>query len=90
LYSFKEIARVISMASGKEITYVQLEEKVYRSYFPVGVADMAVEMLLYYQEFGYFGPRMRERVSWSRGCVKGDVSTFEDFLERNPLPSLRE
>jgi uncharacterized protein YbjT (DUF2867 family) len=90
LYSFEDVAQAISKASGKTVKYIQVSEKVYRSYLPAKFGDTLVEMLLYYQDYGYFGPDMKERITWSAQWVKGHLTSLEEFLEENPLPSLEE
>jgi uncharacterized protein YbjT (DUF2867 family) len=88
LYSLEEITALISKVSGKTVKYVQLEESVFREFSPPIGKDIYSELMLYYQDFGYFGPESKELTTWARQYARGKLTTFEEFLEKNPLPSL--
>jgi len=88
LYSLEEVTALISKVSGKAVKYVQLEESVFREYLPPGAKDIYSDLMLYYQDFGYFGPESKELTAWARQYVRGKLTTLEEFLEKNPLPSL--
>ena len=89
LYTMEEMAEIISKASGKTVVYQQISEEQFRRYLPErvgGFADLLVEMMLYQQEFGYYGPKTKELVAWAAENARGKVHTFEEYLKENPLP----
>ncbi|KAL3426645.1 hypothetical protein PVAG01_00154 [Phlyctema vagabunda] len=80
-----EMAQTISRVSGKTVKYVQIPEEAYRKHLP-GWADILIEMMLYQQDFGYYGPGTRDLVGWAAENARGRLSTFEEYLIANPLP----
>jgi uncharacterized protein YbjT (DUF2867 family) len=53
LYSFEEIVQIISTATGKTVKYSQLPESAFRGFLPPAAADDLLQMLYYFQDFGY-------------------------------------
>ncbi len=84
LYSMEEMARIMSEMSGKTVTYEQIPEETFRQYLPPW-ADQLVEMMLYQQDFGYYGPQTKELVAWASENARGKVHTFEEYLREHPL-----
>ncbi|KAL1961757.1 hypothetical protein VTN77DRAFT_1083 [Rasamsonia byssochlamydoides] len=84
LYSMEEITQIISKVTGKTVRYNQLPEHVFRGFLPIQGADHLVQMLLYFQDFGYFGPKTKESVEWSARNARGKLTTFEEYISRNP------
>jgi uncharacterized protein YbjT (DUF2867 family) len=93
LYSLAEMCRIMSEKSGKTVKYVQLSEEEFRTTLagsPVGnYAEVLIEMMLYQQEFGYYGPQTEELVAWAVKNARGKVTTFEEYLEKHPIPALQ-
>jgi uncharacterized protein YbjT (DUF2867 family) len=93
LYSLAEMCRIMSEKSGKTVKYVQLSEEDFRETVagsPVGnYADILIEMMLYQQEFGYYGPQTEESVAWAVKNARGKVTTFEEYLEKHPIAALQ-
>ena len=42
-------------------------------------------MMLYQQDFDYYGPETKELVAWAAENAQGKVHTFEEYLTENPL-----
>ncbi|KIV82561.1 hypothetical protein PV11_04663 [Exophiala sideris] len=92
VYSMTEIAGIISEVSGKEVKYVQVPPDQYRQTLSGRMgsyADVLVDMMLYQQDFGYFGPQTEELVQWAVDNARGKVTGFKEYLEQHPLPSLQ-
>ena len=85
LYSMEEIAQTISKVSGKIVKYQQIPEATFRQFLPPW-GDMLVEMMLYQQDFGYYGPQTKDLVAWAAENARGKVNNFEEYLTQNPLP----
>ncbi|TVY81088.1 NmrA-like family domain-containing protein [Lachnellula suecica] len=91
-YTFEDCARVIGEVNDKDVFYKQIDEVEVRKALPGPFADMAVEMALYYQDFGYFGPDTKKLVGWTWNNIRGPelLPSFNEWLEKNPLPSLQD
>ncbi|MCJ1320229.1 NmrA-like domain-containing protein 1 [Xylographa vitiligo] len=84
LYSMEEIAQIISKVSGKTVTFEQVSVESFRQGLPPW-GGVLVEMMLFQQEFGYYGPKTKELVAWAVENARGNVHTFEEYLTENPL-----
>jgi len=42
-------------------------------------------MFYYIQDFGYYAPQTKKAVEWSAQEARGKLTTFEDYLAKNPL-----
>lgn len=89
LYSYEDIVQTISKTSGKTVRYNRLPESVFRSYLPPQASDSMIDMFFYFQEFGYYGPQTEELIGWAAQNARGKPTTLEEFLEKNPLPTLQ-
>lgn len=85
VYSFEEIANILSKSSGKTIKFEQTTEKLFRETLPPDLADSLVETMMYFENYGYFGPRTKEKVMATAKIVRGKLSTFQEYLEREPI-----
>ncbi|KAF9899379.1 hypothetical protein EC991_008992 [Linnemannia zychae] len=82
LYTVEEIAQVFSKVTGKVVQYNQLPINVFKEFFPPVAADIFVDMFLYIQDFGYFGPQSKELVAETSSHARGKLTTLEEFLVR--------
>lgn len=85
LYTMEEIVGIISESTGKTVAYRQLPEDVFRKFLPPSMGDYLVHMLLYIQDFGYYGEGTEEKVAWAAGKARGKLHSLEDYLAENPL-----
>jgi uncharacterized protein YbjT (DUF2867 family) len=86
LYTMEEMAEIIGKVSAKTVVYQQVPEEQFRQFLPQnGFADILIEMMLYQQDFGYYGPGTKEKVAWAVENARGKVNTFEEYLKENPL-----
>lgn len=91
-YSMSEIASIMADRSGKHVKYVQVSPDQTRQALSSRMgnyADVLVEMMLYQEEFGYYGPQTGELVQWAVDNARGKVTGFDEYLEQHPLPSLQ-
>lgn len=87
-YSMREIAEKLSANTGKKVVYRQISNDEAIGAFGGDrnpAAGMLVEMMLYQEEFRYFGPDTAEEVRWGVENARGHISTFEEYLEKNPV-----
>ncbi|TAQ84332.1 hypothetical protein B7494_g7338 [Chlorociboria aeruginascens] len=84
--SFRDMAGVIGKVSGKTVVYNQLDEEVFKKSLPAALMESYVQMIYYIQDFGYFGLETEELIREVKGKVQG-LSSFEDYLRRNPIES---
>jgi hypothetical protein len=85
LYSMEGQAAIISAATGKDVKYVEVSQDVYRSFLPPTAQDELLQMMLYQQEFGYYGPHTEAEIAWSVGNARGNPTSFEEYLSKHPL-----
>ncbi|KAL8727587.1 MAG: hypothetical protein Q9181_005659 [Wetmoreana brouardii] len=82
VYTFQQMADAMSKASGKTVIYRQLPEEVFRGFLPPLMRDHIAEMLLYFQEYGYYGEHTEEKVKWSADQARGKLTTLDDFVSK--------
>ncbi len=85
LYSYSEIVETMSKASGKTVTYKQLPLEVWKSFLPAESAEYLVDMFLWIQDYGYYGPQTEELVDWTAKQARGKLTTLEEYLVKCPL-----
>jgi uncharacterized protein YbjT (DUF2867 family) len=89
LYSFEEVAAIISKTTGKTVVYKQIPlenfQKSLSLKVPPEFADGIIEGFSYVEEFGYFGSDSKKLVAWAAENARGRLSTFEEYLEEHPL-----
>jgi len=85
LYSKQQIAEIISQKSGKTVKYQQIPVDVFKGFLPPMLGDDISSMWQYIEDFGYYGPDSKEKIAWTKAQVRGKVSTFGEYLEKNPL-----
>lgn len=85
LYTFQEVVDTISRVTGKTVIYKQLPQEKWRQFLPPTMVDHIAEMLLYFQDYGYFGKDTEKEVEWSAAQARGKLSTLEEYLAANPL-----
>jgi uncharacterized protein YbjT (DUF2867 family) len=86
IFTFEEAVEIIRRITGKIVKYQQLPEDVIRGYLPPTEADMLVGMFIYYQDYGYYGPETKAVVEEAPKIARGKLTTFEEYLTKNPLP----
>lgn len=82
IYTFEEVAGIISKSTGKTVKFQQIPPDVLRMAMPHG-ADELIDMLTYFQNFGYYGAQTEEMVNWAAKNARGQLTTFEDFAAAN-------
>lgn len=86
-YSFAEIVETMSKVTGKTIKYKQVPDDVFRSFLPAPMADSILQIHQYNRDYHYFGDKTPDRqgVEWAAKQARGKLTSFEDYLKRNPL-----
>ena len=87
LYSWEEVAAIMSKAARKTIIYQQISLDEFKKSLPFesDIADLFVEAYSYGEEFGYFGPDSERLVAWAGENARGRLSSLEEYLETHPL-----
>ena len=85
LYTYSEIVKTMSEASGKTVKYQQLPQDVWSSFIPPESAAYVVDMFLWFQDYGYYGSQTDELVDWTSKQARGKLTTLEEYLAKNPL-----
>lgn len=85
--SMEEICQVMSEVSGKTVVYKPLPEEVFRGFMkhnPIQ-AENITQMMLYIQDFGYYGEDSAGKVAKTVEDVGGNLTTLKEYLRKNPL-----
>lgn len=85
LYTYTEVVEAMSKVTGKTVTYKQLPQEVFSSFLPPESKDYLVDMFLWIQDYGYYGPQTVELVDWTAKQARGKLTTLEEYLVKNPL-----
>lgn len=88
LRSLDELAQTVSLATGKTTRYRQLPAPAFRTFMEdmnPTFAEDSMEMLGYYQEFGYFGSNMEELVKPSVGREYGALRSVQEYVKELDL-----
>jgi len=85
LYTMQEAVDTISRVTGKTVVYKQVPDEVFKGFLPQGFQEQYLQMLQYVRGYGYYGAEQRKLVEWAAEQAKGKLTTFEEWLQRNPL-----
>ncbi|KAL4800669.1 hypothetical protein BDV19DRAFT_396214 [Aspergillus venezuelensis] len=86
MYSYTDMARIISDVSGERLEYVQLPGDVYKGFMHEEMGGRLVAMMSFINDPGYYGPGTGEKVRETVEIVEsvgGKLTSFEEFAERN-------
>lgn len=83
LYSYSEIAEIMTKVSGKTVTYKQIPLDTFKAFMAPNRAPYHVEMYQLIQDYGYFGPQTNQQVEWAANIARGKLTTLEEFLREN-------
>ncbi|UNI19400.1 hypothetical protein JDV02_005585 [Purpureocillium takamizusanense] len=87
LYSLDDIAGAIGKASNKDVIYKQISVDEFLQSGQFG-AETIVELLSYFEEFGYYGDDTQGLVASAADNTRGKLTTLDEFLEKRS-PRLR-
>jgi uncharacterized protein YbjT (DUF2867 family) len=83
LYTWSEIAQIMSKVSGKTVRHVKVPDEVFKGFFPEGwTREAYFDMFRFIGEWGYYGEGMKGDVEWTREQVRGEITGLEGFLRR--------
>ncbi|MCJ1291614.1 hypothetical protein MMC34_003159 [Xylographa carneopallida] len=85
LYSYDDVAKIFTEVTGKTVKYKQLPTEVFSGFMPPAAAAVAVPMLTFFKEQGYYGPKTKEHVDWTLQQTSAKLTTFEEFLKKNNI-----
>lgn len=85
LYTYQEVAEIMSKVTGKNVVYKQVPGDVWKGFLPEPMRHYIYDMLVFFQDYGYFGENTEEKVKSSATKARGHLSTFEEYLTANPL-----
>lgn len=84
LYSMEEQVTVLSKATGRNVVYKQVSNEDFAKSLPDVVSSLFVDYFGYINDYGYYGPGTEEKVEWGARQARGELSSFEQFLEKHP------
>ena len=81
LYTYGQIAEIMSKVTGKTVTHQQVPDEVFHGWLPKGgMGDALFEMYLHFRDVGYYGPNMEKEVSWALQQALDKPKRLEEFL----------
>jgi uncharacterized protein YbjT (DUF2867 family) len=83
--SVTDIVEALSKAAGKTVKHQQVSDEVFKGWLPETMRDALSDMYAHVRDDLYFGPNQKQEVEDSVRRAKGKLTTFEEFLEKNPL-----
>ncbi|KAL4948190.1 hypothetical protein BDW69DRAFT_203721 [Aspergillus filifer] len=86
LYSYNDMAKIISEVSGEDVKYLQLSGDVYKGFMHEEMGGRLVAMMRFINSPGYYGPGTGEKVRETVDIVErvgGKLKSFEEFAETN-------
>ncbi len=80
-YSFADVVREYSAASGEELGYQQVPQEVYATFYPQ--AGELGQMFGYFADHTYMGPDSEGRVERAKELATGPFTSLSEFLRAN-------
>lgn len=71
--------------SGKTVVYKQIPLNTFKGFLALNRSAYHFEVYKWIQDYGYFGPKTNEQVEWAANNARGKLTTFEEFLKKNPI-----
>lgn len=84
LYTLAELTEIISKKTGKKISYRQISDEEFAEGIPF-LKELFTEGFKYVEEFGYYGPGMKEQVAWAASNARGKLASFEEWVDTHPF-----
>lgn len=87
LYTLDDIARRLSVSTGYDIVYRQVNGEDLVKKFPQPMqkyGSAMVELVTFFRDYGYYGPDMEQKVAWAVKQVGEPLTTIEEFIADNP------
>ena len=84
LYSWEEVAAIMSEVGGKTIVYKQISLEEFRNSLQFE-PDMFAEGFSCAEEYGYWGPASDKEAAWAAENARGGLTTLKEYLEKHPL-----
>jgi uncharacterized protein YbjT (DUF2867 family) len=82
LYTLPQACEIISKVTGKTVKFQQLPDEMFKGFLPESMREQLYEMWVLNREYGYYGPDMKELVTWASSQAKGELTNFETWLRR--------
>ncbi|PKX88875.1 NmrA family transcriptional regulator [Aspergillus novofumigatus IBT 16806] len=84
-YSYQNIAKEMSKKWGKSIDYRLVLMKAFASKVGRVFGQRLIEMMLYFEEYGHYGPQGEEMIVQTAQTASDNLTNLEEYLGRNPL-----
>jgi hypothetical protein len=84
-YTTSEMADIMARSSGKKITYARIPKEAFAGFLPEASRATLLNMLSYFEEFGYYGPETEQLVKEGAQAARGTPVELDEYLRREPL-----
>ncbi|PYH89410.1 NAD(P)-binding protein [Aspergillus ellipticus CBS 707.79] len=87
VYTYLEIVDAMREVWGREVRYRVVEREVFARDMPPAFRERLMQMMLFIEEFGYYGPRTGAEVQRTKGVVQseGRLMGLREYLGRHPV-----
>ncbi|TVY90085.1 NmrA-like family domain-containing protein [Lachnellula willkommii] len=88
MYSFEEIAAIISEATGKTVVYKQIPLEEFKKTLVFDddrFVEIFVEAFSSYADFGYYGKDTEKEVAWAAANARGKLTTYAEYVKAHPF-----
>ncbi|KAH6616898.1 hypothetical protein C7974DRAFT_442791, partial [Boeremia exigua] len=82
LYTWDEIAQIISNVTMKTVEFQHVPDDVFRDWMPEGLRYDLHDMYTMFREHGYYGKKTRENITWAAERARRSPMSLEEFLRR--------
>ncbi|KAL4789011.1 NmrA family transcriptional regulator [Aspergillus venezuelensis] len=82
LYTYEEVAEIMSRVLGKPVEYEVVSHEEYTRNIPDTFGERLIEMSLYVEKYGYYGPGTEEAVSRTVASTREELTTFQGYMAR--------
>ncbi|KAH8890570.1 NAD(P)-binding protein [Thozetella sp. PMI_491] len=84
-YTMTEVAEIMARSTGKPVTYKQIPKDVFGGFLGEESRETLLNMLSYFEEFGYYGKDTAALVRDMASAARGKLTEFEEYLTRESL-----
>ena len=88
-YTMTEMAEIMARSSGRKITYTQVPKDAFAGFLPEASRPTLLNMLSYFEEFGYYGPDTEQLVKEAATSCEGGPGWIWGVPEAGATAALR-
>ncbi|KAF2875813.1 hypothetical protein BDV95DRAFT_562699 [Massariosphaeria phaeospora] len=83
LYTFDEMASIVSKVTGKTVRHQHVPDEVLRAWMPEAMRESLGDMQVLWRDYGYYGETMKQDVEWAAAQARGQLTDLETYLRKS-------